>query len=275
MLLALVAAMPGLGCLAYNDECQAVVDNPREVIGHLDEDVFIDKANARHANNALGQMAADSFLHSQDRTAAPAVFGIINGGGIRAEGVCITRETLLAGPLKKGVLHEALPFDNLVLAVNLQRQELRKLMEQSVSALLREDQPITNPSGDFLDIAGGHMTVDCSKAGGISCVVGQTCRVTALEVGGRDVLAGNPEEPFRVALSRFVLTSGENGLLAGMDSDLTRNPVFAAEQGGIDSRLAEQYMRDHYDKRQGQPGLKVDPTRILLNHCAVPSRPAG
>jgi len=272
---ALLSATSGTGCLSYNDECQAVVDDPREVIGYLDEDVFIDKANARHANNALGQLAADAFLHSQDGTQAPAVLGLINGGGIRAEGVCITRSVLPVGPLKKGVLHEALPFDNLVLALNLQRGELRRVMEASVSALSREDQPITSPSGDFLDLAGGHMTVDCSKPGGPSCVLGQTCRVTALEVGGRDVLTGNPDETFRVALSRFVVNSGENGLLAGMDQQPQRNPVYASQQGGIDSRLAEQFMREHYDKRKGQPGLKTDPSRIKLNHCAVPARPAG
>jgi len=275
LLAGLLALATGPGCLAYNEECQAFVDNPREVIGHLEEEVYIDKPNARHANNAIAQLAADAFLHSADDTGFPAVFSVINGGNIRAEGVCITRTTLPPGPLKKGVLHEALPFNNSVLALDLTRREIRELMEQSVGELARQGEPILNPPGNFLHLAGGSMEVDCSKPGGQKCELSQSCRVTRLTAGGRDMLFGDPNERFRVALTRFLVTSGfgSSDILEGLDQDASRNPIFASRQGGIDVRLAEQYMRDHYGL--DGPGLKVEPDRIKFVNCATPPRPAG
>lgn len=270
LLLALLAAAPGAGCLAYNDECQAVVDSPREVIGYLDEQVYLDKPNTRTAPNAIGQMAADAFLHALDDQPDKAVVAVINGGNIRAEGVCITRNTLLPGPLKKGVLYEVLPFNNQVMGLDVTRTELRLLMEAGVSALPKVGEPVLNPPGRFMDISeGSSMEVDCSKPAG--------SRVVRMQVAGKDILTGNPDEKFRLAITKFLVFEGEGSsdILASHGTDLSRNPVTAQLQGGYDNRLAEQYMKDHYDKRQGQPGLTLDPNRLKLDNCATPPQPAG
>jgi hypothetical protein len=66
LLTALLAAAlaPAFGCVAYNDPCQPLVDNPDAIVGFLGEDVLIDRPYARHDNNALGQLAADALRHA-------------------------------------------------------------------------------------------------------------------------------------------------------------------------------------------------------------------
>ncbi|HEY0094775.1 MAG TPA: 5'-nucleotidase C-terminal domain-containing protein, partial [Archangium sp.] len=141
-----VALAPGLGCLQYNDPCQPLVDDPESTVGYLAEDVFLDRPYARHDNNALGQLAADAFRHAEDGSKAPAELGVINGGSLRAEGLCVTRTVIPRGPLKNGLLHEVLLFENAVVTVNLTEQQLVAMFEHAAAGLYPEGQPILFPS---------------------------------------------------------------------------------------------------------------------------------
>ena len=60
--LALVSVLLAEGCVAYNDQCAPLVDNPDEKIARLGETVYMDRPNTRHANNAFGQVFAESFV---------------------------------------------------------------------------------------------------------------------------------------------------------------------------------------------------------------------
>src|SRR5215218_3053608 len=93
-------------CVAYNDQCQPLVENPNERVAFIARgtELFLDRPNARHANNAIGQQASDAFAWVFSETDKPADFGVVNGGSIRAEGLCITRNIVGSGPLSNGVL---------------------------------------------------------------------------------------------------------------------------------------------------------------------------
>src|SRR5689334_16791458 len=127
----------GAGCVAYNDQCQPLVDNPNERVAFIAKgtELFLDRPNARHANNAVGQQAADGFVWVFSETDRPADFGVVNGGSLRAEGLCITRNIVASGPLSNGVLHEILLFENSVQSIDMSEQEVIAMFEHSVERL--------------------------------------------------------------------------------------------------------------------------------------------
>src|SRR6185369_3305859 len=184
--LALVAAAPlGLSaCIAFNEPCSGVAENPNEQVAYLSGVVYLDKANARHANNAIGQGAAEAFLNASETGVAPSEFAVINGGGLRGGGLCVPRTILPAGSLKSGVLHEIMLFENRLLSLRVTRAELRAVMEAAAARLTPAGLPIVNPPGEFLHIAGGTMQINCANPA--------TARVTQLTVGGQDVLVPGP-----------------------------------------------------------------------------------
>ncbi|MBN1208612.1 MAG: 5'-nucleotidase C-terminal domain-containing protein [Myxococcaceae bacterium] len=270
LLAALLAAalVPGLGCLAYNDPCQPLVDNPDAVIGFLGEEVFLDRPFARHDNNALGQLAADAFQHVEDDSADPANLGILNGGAIRAEGLCVTRTSLRAGALTDGVLHEVLLFENRVVTVDLTEQELVDMFEHSVGSLTPAGQPIPTPFGGFLHVSESTtLRVDCEYPRGQ--------RVRELLVNGSPVPLPprtDPSARYRVAMPDFLLNGGDGyGPIfgsAGQDPD--RNPVQARKLSGVDSNIAAAYMKATYP--EARPLLEAG--RITFLNCAKPLRPS-
>ncbi|MHB8878067.1 MAG: 5'-nucleotidase C-terminal domain-containing protein [Myxococcaceae bacterium] len=277
LLFAAALAVLSSGCLAYNEQCQGLVKDTEEVVGYIGETVYLDKPNARHANNALGQMAADAFVDAFLETvdARPANFGVMNGGAIRAEGLCVTRNSLGEGLLKNGVLHEILLFENLVKAVDLTEPEVIRMMEHSVDRLVPAANPlkpagtpITSPAGQFLHVSKEvHLEVNCALTPG--------SRVTRLIIGGvtLPLPAGNPDKRYRVALSAFLLGGDGYDMLAAPATNPDRNPAQAQIHGGTDGNIAAEYMQDAYPDKEH--GLKVDPTRIVLTNCAVPVAPAN
>jgi 5'-nucleotidase / UDP-sugar diphosphatase len=270
LLTAVLAAVlaPGLGCLAYNDPCQPLVPEPDSVLGFLGEDVYLDKPFARHANNALGQLAADSYQHAEDDSQAPAQLGIVNGGSIRAEGLCITRTMLPKGPLTNGVLHEVLLFENQVVTVNLTEKELVDMFERSVSTLVLAGQPITSPSGGFLHVSGStSLRVDCEYP------VGQ--RVRELKIGSATVPLPprtDPSQQYRVAMPSFLINGGDGygAIFGNAGKDPARNPAQSRKLGGVDSNIAAGYMRTSYAS-EAVPLREAQ--RILFENCAQPTRP--
>lgn len=268
--LGLVALLPlFVGCAEYNTDCTGLVENPDEEIGFLGEDVPLERQFARHANNALGQLAADAMLNARTSSSGntPTELGVFNGGGIRSEGICVTRTRFVRGALRRGELHEVILFSNVVTVVDLTAAEVRAMFENSVSLLLRDGEPLVPPSGSgrFLQIsAGSSLTVDCSQPVG--------SRITALDVAGRNVLTAGPEEHFRVALSSFLLSGGDGySMLAGLANDPTRAPLQAQEFGGSDARLTAEFLNATYppETSSSGPGLRVEP-RITFVGCAQP-----
>ncbi|RKH33455.1 hypothetical protein D7Y13_27530 [Corallococcus praedator] len=270
----LAAALAGLsllpGCLAYNDSCAPLVDDPDAVVGYVGEEVFLDKTFTRHDNNALGQLAADAFLHAEDGAAKPTELGIINGGSLRDEGLCVTRTSVRTGPLSNGVLHEVMLFENLVVTVDLTEKQLVALFEHSVATLAQEGQAIVSPSGAFLQVSDGTtLRVDCARPAGQ--------RVKELRVRGRTVSVPAREDAsirYRVAMSAFVLEGGDGygSILGNAGQDPDRNPVQARRLGGTDTNLTAAYMKDTYPSPV--QALKEAP-RVVFENCARPARPAS
>jgi 2',3'-cyclic-nucleotide 2'-phosphodiesterase (5'-nucleotidase family) len=262
-----VALVPGLGCLAYNDPCQPLVPDPDAVLGILGEDVYLDRPFARHDNNALGQMAADAFQHAEDDSSKPAELGIINGGAIRAEGLCITRTVLPKGPLTDGVLHEVILFENRLVTVDLTEQQVLDMMEHAVGSLIPAGQPIPTPYGGFLHVSESTtVRVDCERPRGQ--------RVLEMTVGNRVVQRpARTDVYFRVAAPDFLLNGGDGygPIFGNASKDPLRNPVQARKLGGVDANIAAAYMRATYSN-EARP-LK-EAARIIFENCARPTRPS-
>jgi 5'-nucleotidase/UDP-sugar diphosphatase len=264
------------GCIAFNDDCQALVDNPNERVAFIAKgtEVFLDRPNARHANNAIAQGAADAFawvFNSQTDVTAKVDFGLINGGSVRDQGACVLRSILREGPLTRGVLGEVLPFENPVRVVDLSEQEVFEVLELSVSRLFAAPTPITSPSGGFLQVSKEiSMEVDCSRMA--------NSRITQLRIGSQTVTRGAfrafPATKYRVALPAFIL-AGNDGytVLAGKGDDPSRNPGQAQRFGGIDSRITMAYLLQSDFNKTIEAGLKVDPNRIRFLNCSAPNRP--
>ncbi len=260
------------GCIQYNDPCQPLVPDPDAVVGYLGQDILLDRIYARHDNHAIGQLAADALRHAEDRSKAPAELGVVNGGSLRSEGLCITRTVLPKGPLESGTLHEVLLFENTVVTVDLTEKQLVDMFEHSVEALLPEGQPILYPSGAFLQVSEGTtLTVDCSRPAG--------SRVLELKVNERTVALPPRTDAsirYRVAMVGYLLGGGDgyNSIFKDAASDLSRNPVTAsaAEGKATDANLTETYMRTRY--RTESPGLR-EANRVTFVHCARPTRPVG
>lgn len=256
------------GCVDYNEPCQGITEDPNEVVGQLGEDVDIDKPHTRQANNAIGQLAAEAMLHASNASGETTQLAVINGGSIRSEGLCVTRTVVPKGPLTNGRLHEILLFDDLVITLKVTKSELVGLLEDGVAGLYPNGQTITDPSGSFPQIAGGQMTVDCSRP--------PMNRITKLTIGGQDVLSAPDDTEYRLALPDFLLNDGEYGGLVGADQQAWRNPAQADQFGGIVSDIAADYMLEHYDPPDHGGPLEVDPNRIRwaldggVPTCATP-----
>mgnify|MGYP001202158674 CR=1 FL=1 len=248
---ALVPLLLLCGCQAFNDECTALVAEPEAEIVTLADEVYLDRPNARHDNNAIGQASADAFADAMS-----ADLGVLNSGSLRSEGLCGVTRNVVRGKLTDQVLHEILLFENTIVATSLNGSELKAMFEHSAAQLFPAAQPIVSPSGQFLQVSKAvKLTIDCARAAG--------SRVTALTVNGQLVQTTDTAKLYRVALSSFLLGGGDGYLLA------ERNVEQAQKLGGIDSNIASEYMKRTYFGTT----LAKEP-RLTLTGCAVPAPPA-
>jgi hypothetical protein len=205
-------------------------------------------------------------LNQQEGGVPRSDFAVINGGGLRGEGLCVPRTTLPAGSLKSGVLHEIMLFENRLLSLTVSREELRQLMEASAARLTPAGLPIVNPPGEFLHIAGGTERINCANPPG--------GRVESLWVGGFDVLTPGPD--VRLAITDFNVYqgTGTSEVFASLDGGVSSRNVHTFELS--DAQVAERYFKTHYSPAPGQtvPSLSVD-GRIELVGCAVPGPPTN
>ncbi|HSP79706.1 MAG TPA: 5'-nucleotidase [Myxococcaceae bacterium] len=276
-LLALALA-PGLGCLQYNDPCQPLVEDPEAVVGYLGEDVYLDKPFTRHGNHALGQLAADALFHAEDGSSNPAVLGLVNGGALRAEGLCITRSVLPKGPLRNGLLHEILLFENAVVTVDITEQQLVAMLERSAEGLFPAGESIVSPAGALLHVSEGtRVRVDCERPRGQRVVeLTLTDRRSGQPVAMPLPPRTDPSIRYRVAMSSFILQGGDGygAILGDTGTDPSRNPVQARTLEGMatDANLTEDYMRSTYPSEAR--ALRED-GRIIFDNCAQPARSVG
>lgn len=264
------AALPG--CIAYNDTCQPLVDNPNERVAFVAKgtEIWLDRPNARHANNAIGQQTADGFVWVYRDGDRPVDFAVVNGGAIRAEGLCVTRNILREGPLTNGTLHEILLFENPVIAVDLSEAQVVEMFERSVERLFAAPAPIVSPSGQFLQVSAEvALDVDCAQPAG--------SRVTSLRIKGQQLQKpGRPIEQakFRGAMSSFIVKGGDGySMLEGTSTDPSRNPEQAKRFGGIDSNIAAEYLKQSPANQTVENGMRVDGARIRFTNCSTPTRP--
>ncbi len=270
---ALLAVLGASGCVAFNDQCQTPLDNPNERVAFIAKgtEIYLDRVNARHANNAIGQQAADAFVWVFPEDDG-VDFGAINGGGIRADGLCVTRNIIKEGPLTNGVLHELLPFDNAVAAVDLSEDEVIKVFEHAAAGLYTAPAPITAPSAPFLQVSGSvAVTYDCSRP--------VSSRVTSLSIGGQRVNVTAPRPfpatKYRVAMSTFLLSGGDSySMLAGKLTDPARNAAPAPRFGGIDSNITAEYLKTSRFNASIEEGIRVE-NRVTFVNCTVAPRPAN
>jgi len=262
------------GCIAYNDQCQPLVDNPSDRVAFIASgtELFLDRPNTRHGNNALGQQAADSLVWVFSNTDKPADFGVVNGGGLRAEGLCVTRNIIGAGPLTNGVLHEIMLFGNLAQAVDLSEDQVYAMFEHSVERLYSDTETIASPAGSFLQVSNEvELSVDCSLPAG--------SRITSLKIKGETLTTpGRPiaQKAFRIATSDYIL-KGSDGytMLDGVRDDASRSLSTAQRFAGIDSNITAAYLKQSAFNSDVGGGFKVDASRITFTHCAIPARPSN
>lgn len=121
----------------------------RKVIG----ETAIDLVRAQTADGRttgeypLGNLVVDAMLWANQAGATPADIAIHNNAGIRAD--------IPKGPITYGQLYEMLPFDNVLVAMDLKGEHIKAVLEVAVSC----------PRVNTL-VAGMSFTYDCSKPSG-------------------------------------------------------------------------------------------------------------
>lgn len=276
-------AAAGLGaCVAYNEDCTPLVDNPDQIVGYLAGDVDITKSRVRSGNNAIGELVADAYHHSADDPSRSgglpkADIGIENSGSIRNEGVCQNNDVLPRGPVRRKTLRQVLPFDDTISLVTVDVATLKKALEHAVAGFSPTNIPGV-PPGSFLQISGVTVEVDCNGAAQSASSDG--ARITRIVLqdalpadGGAEgeVLYDGSSPPsttrtVRLACNSFVLTGGDGYvMLKGLDPTATQR----FDEQGLNFQIAADYFQRNYpDAHHALPTQGAGLTRWVFNHCA-------
>jgi 2',3'-cyclic-nucleotide 2'-phosphodiesterase (5'-nucleotidase family) len=168
--------------------------------------------DSRSATTRTGEAAIGNLIADAMRASAKADVALMNGGGIRGEkvyppGAMLTRRDVLA----------ELPFSNRVVTIELSGRDLKRALENALSAL-------PDANGRFPQVSG--MTVEANRnrpAGS---------RVTAIKVGGVPL---DDNKTYRVATNDYLSRGGDDytmfrdapRVLPDDDSPLLVNEVMA------------------------------------------------
>lgn len=119
-----------------------------EVLGQKigETSVFLDGQNVRRYETNLGNWLADLI-----RQTAGADLAIINGGGIR--------RSLPVGPIRLRDIHEIIPFENYIIALEMSGRDIIRALEHGLSDL-------PTPAARFLQVSGLKMRYDLSAPPG-------------------------------------------------------------------------------------------------------------
>jgi 5'-nucleotidase len=156
------------------------------VVTRLPAPVDARESRLRREPAPLGQ-----FLAALMRERVGAQVGLLNAGAVRS------REILPAGPLTRRDLRRLLPFDNVVVLLEVEGAALLEALEHAAGRLPR-------PAGAYLQTAGLDWEVDAGRAAGQ--------RVVAAAVGGRPV---DPAGRYRVAVPDYLARGGDGYVMLG------------------------------------------------------------
>ncbi|HEY3452773.1 MAG TPA: 5'-nucleotidase [Myxococcales bacterium] len=257
------------GCPVYNQECSPIVTDPDEVTGWLGGDVQTVKSVVRTRDNPFGQLVAEAYYHAFDSSSAslrPDV-GMQNAGSIRSEGVCVSREVVKKGPVRRSVLREVMPFDNGVVVLKVSHEQLRSVLEHALAGLSPSGS--TSPPGAFMQLYGLTVEANCNnpaqtlKADGTLDHEGS--RVTSITLNKRDGTteaiplspAPSKELTLRLATNSYVGGGGDNfAALKGVDS---------TEAGGNDFEIIAAYFKKTYTELASLSATPAE--RWILTDC--------
>ncbi len=153
----------------YEEELGAAIV---EVVGHAEVALDGEREHVRSGETNLGNAITDAM-----RLVSGAAIALQNGGGIRA--------SIDAGPITLGEILQVLPFGNEVATVELTGQQIRAILQRSIS------QP--RPFGGFLHVSGAR-------------VIAEGDQVVDITVGGEPLQDG---ETYLVATNAFLLEGGD------------------------------------------------------------------
>jgi 2',3'-cyclic-nucleotide 2'-phosphodiesterase (5'-nucleotidase family) len=261
-LIGLLLVAPALGsCIQYNEDCSPLIANPEQVVGELAQDVDITKNTVRTTNDIFGQLVAESYSAAPDGGFLAQV-GMENSGDIRSSGECESFDTLPAGPVERTTMAQVLPFNDNVGAITVDPLTLKRIFEHSVAGLVNSTTVVPNtPSGQFLQIAGVLVSVDCTLPAEAPPVDGQ--RVTQIvlvdaheQPGGLEVYDADAgfvsSAPIRIATNSFIL-SGEDGY--SMISALDAGAIDAVALPGLTFEVASAWFAQQYLGNSQHPPL--------------------
>ncbi len=124
----------------------------KTVIGSSEVVLDGERANVRTKETNLGNLIADGMLaKANELEKEPVHIAIQNGGGIRA--------SIDQGDVTLGEVHTVLPFQNLLVTMQLTGEEILLALEHSVG-------DVENAAGRFLQVAGLQFKYDPSKPAG-------------------------------------------------------------------------------------------------------------
>jgi 5'-nucleotidase/UDP-sugar diphosphatase len=143
-------------------------------------DVYLDgvRENVRTKETNLGNLSADAA-----RTATGADVAFVNGGGIR--------EDVPVGDITKSKIAAIFPFGNLIVVKKITGQDLKAMLEWSVS-----DYPAAK--GAFLQVSGLEFSFDPAKEVG--------SKVVEVKVGGEPL---DLTKEYTVAVNDFMADGGD------------------------------------------------------------------
>lgn len=161
----------------------------------------VDLTRQFHRESSLGDLITDAL-----REASGAQISFYNGGGIRAD--------VPMGPITLESVFTVLPFDNMLMTVQLTGEQIRQLLEQSII------------SDKDLQVSGLKVEYDLSMPSG--------SKVLSVKVG-EDSL--DPVASYRVATNDFLGAGGDRYAIFAQG----RDPVFGAEVRDV----VIDYIRSH------------------------------
>ncbi len=270
--LALGALLLGVcGCPVYNQECSPIVTDPDEVTGWLGGDVPTVKSLVRTGDNPFGQLVAEAYYHAFDTASAalrPDV-AMQNAGSIRSEGVCVSREVVKKGPVRRSVLREVMPFDNGVVVLTVSHEQLRSILEHAVAGLSPTGS--ISPPGGFMQLYGLTVEADCNNPAQTLKADGsldrEGLRITAITLQKRDgttePIPVNPpsrERTLRLATNSFIGEGGDNFVAF---KSVDRKDMLDA--GGNDFEIIAAYFRKTYTQLRPLPATPA--ARWILTDC--------
>uniref|UniRef100_U5EKN3 Apyrase n=1 Tax=Corethrella appendiculata TaxID=1370023 RepID=U5EKN3_9DIPT len=161
--------------------------------------VFLDARECRHQECNIGNMIADSMVHTYSSNdyhgdfATDASIAFIQGGGIRT--------SIEVGNITKKDLIGVLPFGNKITLIEVNGTIIKNMLERSV-----ERYDGQSPWGEFLQMAGVQVVYKLDNPSGYRV---KSVKVLCAECSMPSYSALNPEKKYKVLLSKFIFEGGD------------------------------------------------------------------